>query len=74
MYTEGAKGVVVGAYDVDGVFFPLDSIKQKYNYNAEGKVTSIVASRGEYRWTQTFTYVNSKLDNVSDWVKTKVAA
>lgn len=73
MYTEGAEGEVSGAYDTNGVFFPLDSLKQKFNRDASGNVTSIVASYNKTRWTQTITYLNGLVDEVSGWVKTEVA-
>jgi hypothetical protein len=73
MYTEGAEGVTVGAYDTQGVFFSLDSLKQKFNRDGAGNVTSVVASLDDWHWTQTFTYVNGKVDEVSGWVKSKVA-
>lgn len=73
MYGEGAERSVSGAYDSNGVFFPLDSLKQKFNRDGAGNITSIVASYDRFRWTQTFTYVNGQLDEISAWVKSEVA-
>lgn len=66
-----ANQIVSGAYDINGNFFPLDSLDQTYFYNASEQVSSIVATDGSSTWTQTYTYtsVGGKILNISRWVK-----
>lgn len=64
-----ANQVVRGAYDINGNFFPLDSLDRTYNRNGSGQITSIVATDGASTWTQTWAYSNGVLQNMSRWVK-----
>lgn len=65
----GANGLVNGQYDSNGDFFPLDSLNQQINRDGDGKVLSIVASVRGTTYTQTYTYTNGLVSNISGWVK-----
>jgi hypothetical protein len=68
MYSIGANTVVNGAFDTNGRFFPLDSLSQDFIRDANGVLQKIVAHMGTSTFTQTFTYTNGLVSNVSGWV------
>lgn len=68
-FINGASQMVAGAFDTNGNFFPLDSLAQHFNRDANGAVTSIVATNDTHTWTQTYTYTNGMVSDISGWVK-----
>jgi hypothetical protein len=68
-YPSGASQSVSGAYDTIGNFFPLDSLPQHFERDGSGNVLSITVTDGKSTWTQTYTYVNGFVSDISGWVK-----
>lgn len=66
---KGSTTSVAGAFDTNGNFFPLDSLPQQINRDGAGNVQSIVASYKGSTWTQTYSYINGFVTNISGWVK-----
>lgn len=62
--------VVSGVLDTEGRFFPLDSLEQTFNRDANGRLTTVVASDGTSSWTQTYDYKNETVSHISPWVRT----
>lgn len=63
-------GVVVAVLDNTGEQVAIDSLAQTLTYNGpNGAVDTIAATNGSNTWTQTFTYTDSNITGISQWVR-----
>lgn len=67
----GASTANGGGTDSTGGALPagFDHLEQNFTYNAAGKVVTIAKISGANTYTQTFTYTDGNVTNISKWVK-----